>query len=75
MHVSGHQLSQYFLEDMTGLHVASIFGLDALVVELLLRGGDGGEEVDFKDGYGQTPLWHAAERGHEAAVKLPESKA
>jgi hypothetical protein len=27
-------------------------------------------DPDSKDGFGRTPLWRAAESGHEAVVKL-----
>jgi ankyrin repeat protein len=37
------------------------------VVKLLLEKG---AELESKDKYGQTPLSWAAERGHEAVVKL-----
>jgi ankyrin repeat protein len=37
------------------------------VVKLLLKKG---AELESKDNYGRTPLWRAAESGHEAVVKL-----
>jgi hypothetical protein len=58
--------SQRFLKNMTGLHVAAIFGLHALVSLLLGKGAD----VKAKDSNGGTALYRAAERGHEAVVKL-----
>jgi ankyrin repeat protein len=40
-------------------------------VKLLLEKG---AELETKDNYGQTPLSCAAEKGHEAVVKLLQEK-
>jgi ankyrin repeat protein len=37
------------------------------VVELLLEKG---ADMEYKSNSGQTPLWWAAEKGHEAVVEL-----
>jgi ankyrin repeat protein len=42
------------------------------VVKVLLATGQ--VDVDAKDEYGQTPLSRAAEGGHEAVVRLLQSK-
>jgi ankyrin repeat protein len=42
-------------------------GNDAIADLLLVKDSI---DPDLKDGCGQTPLWRAAENGHEAAVKL-----
>ena len=44
---------------------------DAILVERLL---DKGAAVDSADGTGVTPLWWAAQNGHEAVVKLLQSR-
>ncbi|KAM6484132.1 hypothetical protein HDV62DRAFT_379491 [Trichoderma sp. SZMC 28011] len=37
------------------------------VMELLLAAG---ADIDVRDGYGRTPLWHATEKKHEVVVEL-----
>jgi ankyrin repeat protein len=56
---------QEFPRQMTGVHLVAFFGVDN-AARLLL----GSNSPDVKDSYGQTPLWWAAENGHEAVVKL-----
>jgi ankyrin repeat protein len=51
---------------MTGVHVAACFGLREAVTALVKIGHDPGS----RDGYGRTPLSWAAEKGHEAVVRL-----
>jgi ankyrin repeat protein len=49
------------------LHITSEHGLLSAVKELLLEKA---VDVDSKDNDGRTPLWWAAENGHEAVVML-----
>ncbi|KAH0563399.1 hypothetical protein GP486_002033 [Trichoglossum hirsutum] len=51
---------------MTGIHVAAYFGLVGTIKGLLKNEYN----PDLPNSYGQTPLSWAAERGHEAVVKL-----
>ena len=51
----------------TGLHFAARFNLQELLASMLEYDD---VAVDSKDGYGRTPLWWAAENGHEMVVKL-----
>jgi hypothetical protein len=51
---------------MTRVHIAAYFGLKIVVMALLKKRYD----PDSKDSSGRTPLSRAAERGHEAVVKL-----
>jgi len=63
--------SRGFPHRTTGLHLTARYGLLYLTRSLLM--GEHGErlvEADSKDSHGQTPLWHAADRGHEAVVRL-----
>ncbi|KAI0196461.1 hypothetical protein F4808DRAFT_305556 [Astrocystis sublimbata] len=57
--------SQRIPKQMTGLHLAAYFGLEEVVASLLEDW-----EPDLRDEHGQTPLSWAAERGHEAVVRL-----
>ena len=57
--------SQWFPKQCSSMHLVSYFGLD--MVTLLLEKG---AHVDSKDTVGRTPLWLAAQNGHEAVVKL-----
>ena len=53
--------------NMSGLTVASYFGLEFVVLQQLMK-----NEVDttYRDDSGRTPLWWAAQYGREAVVKL-----
>ncbi|KAK4656897.1 hypothetical protein QC762_208180 [Podospora pseudocomata] len=51
--------------NMTGLHLSGYFGVIEAADELL-RSRPG---PDLKDTYRRTPLWYAAQNGHEAVVK------
>ena len=51
---------------MTGVHLAAYFGLTEATTALLKNSHD----PDSKDSNNRTPLSWAAERGHEAVVKL-----
>ncbi|KAJ3555615.1 hypothetical protein NPX13_g10321 [Xylaria arbuscula] len=51
---------------MTGLYLAAFFGLNKAAASLL-----GGCKTDIRNSSGWTPLFWAAENGHEATVKLP----
>lgn len=59
--------SQRLPRNMTGMHLAAYFGLEAVIQPLLASAQF---DVDPTDGYGRTPLWWAAENGHEGIVKL-----
>jgi ankyrin repeat protein len=63
---SHREYSQRFPKDMTGLHLAAYFGVEAVVQLLLATKVD----ADSKDNWGRTPLSYAAENGHETVVKL-----
>lgn len=58
--------SQRMSHQVSGLHLTAWFGLTSITKRIL----EGGKSVDSKDDGGQTPLSWAAERGHEAVVKL-----
>ncbi|KAL1856463.1 hypothetical protein Daus18300_010730 [Diaporthe australafricana] len=60
------QYSQYVPRQVTGLHLATYFGV-RVAVKMLLRHC---QNLDSKDSYGRTPLSYAAENGHEAIVQL-----
>ncbi|KAM3065237.1 hypothetical protein ACMFMF_011362 [Clarireedia jacksonii] len=60
--------SQRVPRQMTGIHLAAYFGIQEAINIML-----GSQFQDSKDSYGRTPLSWAAERGHEAVVKLLES--
>jgi ankyrin repeat protein len=63
--------SQDFPRQVTGLHVTAGFGLIYLLERLLSEiGRNTNVSADSKDGHGRTPLWRAAEKGHEAVVNL-----
>jgi Ankyrin repeats (3 copies) len=59
------EYSQEIPKEMTGLHLAAYFGVHNAIIALL-----GSNGPDSKDSYSRTPLSWAAERGHEAVVKL-----
>jgi hypothetical protein len=64
---SGHQgYSQSVPRQIIGAHVTAYFGLREAMVALLKNEHD----PNVKDSYGRTPLWYAAQGGHEAVVKL-----
>ncbi|SCO06135.1 related to nucleoside phosphorylase [Fusarium fujikuroi] len=58
--------SQQVPRRMTGLHLAGFFGVSK-AVDTLLRLE---HNPDLKDTYSRTPLWYAAQNGHEAVVRL-----
>ena len=58
--------SQIVPTQITGVHVAAYFGLGGTIIGLLKNGYN----PDLQDSYGRAPLSWAAERGHEAVVKL-----
>ncbi|KFY91994.1 hypothetical protein V498_05199 [Pseudogymnoascus sp. VKM F-4517 (FW-2822)] len=58
--------SQRFARQMTGLHLASYFGLNNTVNSSLKIG----LEAHIKDSSGRTPLSWAAANGHEAFVQM-----
>ena len=58
--------SQDVPRQLTGVHLAAYFGLREVIIALLKNGHD----PDSKDSSDRTPLSYAAEKGHEAVVKL-----
>ncbi|RYO80522.1 hypothetical protein DL762_007612 [Monosporascus cannonballus] len=58
--------SQEVPRRMTGLYLAGYFGIGEAANTLLRYG----QSADLKDSYGRTPLSWAAEKGHEAVVRL-----
>jgi Ankyrin repeats (3 copies) len=58
--------SQRVPRQMTGVHIAAYFGLVEMIVGLLKKEYN----PDLQDSYRRTPLSWAAEKGHEAVVKL-----
>jgi ankyrin repeat protein len=62
----GSHYSQIVPRQMTGVHLAAYFGLTGVIMALL----ENRHNADVKDTYGRTPLWWAAENGHEAMAKL-----
>ncbi|KFY05234.1 hypothetical protein O988_00146, partial [Pseudogymnoascus sp. VKM F-3808] len=63
--------SQHVTMEVTGIHLAAVFGVAYLLQELTR--GDGNKNcmyIDARDEYNRTPLSWAAESGHEAVVKL-----
>jgi hypothetical protein len=59
-----HGVAQSYPKHITGLHLATYFGLRS-VVRLFLSSVD----LDVQDGYGRTPLSYAAEAGHDVIVQ------
>ena len=55
------EISNKFTRKFSGAHVIAYFGLDEIVVDF---------SMELKDDNGRTPLSWAAERGHEAVVRL-----
>ena len=53
------------MDESTGAAEHRLYGREAVVKLLLEKGA----EPDPKDEHGRTPLWWAAEKGHEAMVK------
>jgi ankyrin repeat protein len=69
MHTSEHTFpgySQSFPKNQSGLHIAAILGLDALMAPLLSCQG---AELDSKDSINRTPLSYAAANGHLAVAQ------
>ena len=58
--------SRYFLEQVTGLHVAAKFGLAGVAWRLLANGAD----VNAKDGNELTALHIAAQHGHTQVIRV-----
>ncbi|KAI9781186.1 MAG: hypothetical protein M1839_006294 [Geoglossum umbratile] len=58
--------SQRVPRKMTGVHIAAYFGLVKTIMGLLKKE----DNPDLQDSYRRTPLSWAAEKGHEAVVKL-----
>ena len=54
---------------VSGLHLCAYFGMHSIVIKMPEIQSNI-ENVDVKDSRGKTPLSYAAERGHEAIVKL-----
>ncbi|KAH6986800.1 hypothetical protein EDB80DRAFT_183080 [Ilyonectria destructans] len=58
--------SQEAPRNLTGLHLAGCFGVSKAAATLLRLG----QSPDLKDTYSRTPLWYAAQNGHDTVVKL-----
>ncbi|KAI9774450.1 MAG: hypothetical protein M1839_001733 [Geoglossum umbratile] len=58
--------SQRVPRQMTGVHLAAHFGLAGTIIGVLKNGYN----PDVRNSYGETPLLWAAQKGHEAVVKL-----
>jgi Ankyrin repeats (3 copies)/Ankyrin repeats (many copies) len=58
--------SQNVPRQMTEVHLVAYFGLTGVITALLKNR----QYPDVKDSWGRTPLWRAAENGHEVVVKL-----
>jgi Ankyrin repeats (3 copies) len=58
--------SQSVPRQITGVHLTARFGLREVMIALV----ENGYNLNVKDTHQQTPLWWAAESGHEAVVKL-----
>jgi hypothetical protein len=61
-----YRYSQIVPRQVTGVHLATYFGLKEAMIALLKNRHD----LDYKDTYGQTPLSWAARNGHEEVVEL-----
>ncbi|KAG5755895.1 hypothetical protein H9Q70_001491 [Fusarium xylarioides] len=55
-----------FSKDTSKIHLAAYFGITQLAQGLLRRRG----RLNRQNSLGQTPLWYAAEQGHESLVSL-----
>jgi ankyrin repeat protein len=58
--------SQSVPKQVTGLHLAAYFGLKETIITLL----ENGHDSTLNDTFGWSPLLRAAEKGHEAMIKL-----
>ncbi|KAI9667659.1 MAG: hypothetical protein M1821_000476 [Bathelium mastoideum] len=66
-----HGYSGRFPRRTTGLHLTAKHGLRFLTRTLLIREyDDGNNDIDARDSYQKTPLFYAAEQGHEQIVQL-----
>ncbi|PNP60690.1 hypothetical protein FNYG_14580 [Fusarium nygamai] len=57
-------------EGTNSLHVVSRYGLIQTLWVILQKADQLGNDIDCRDDYGRSPLSWAAEKGHEAIVKL-----
>jgi hypothetical protein len=62
---SGSGYSQRVPKKFVAVHLVAYFGLVEAVAALL----ENGHDPDVKDSFGQTPLYWAAQEGHEAVVQ------
>ncbi|KAF9784163.1 hypothetical protein IL306_008316 [Fusarium sp. DS 682] len=58
------------LEGTSLVHVMSRYGVAGALWAILKRADKVSSNIDAKDSDGRTPLWRAAENGHEAVVRL-----
>jgi ankyrin repeat protein len=68
MNVTIFNDKSYIPANTTLLHIASKYALTSVVAELLDQTGD--IDADPKDANGWTPLFHAAQQGHDAVARL-----
>jgi Ankyrin repeats (3 copies) len=61
-----YQYDEKLLDDVLPAHIIAFFGIPGIMSYLISIA----RNLDSKDKYGRTPLSWAAERGHEAVVKL-----
>jgi ankyrin repeat protein len=66
LYIGDSGYSQRVPRRVTGAHFAAYFGLKEVMLAFLSNG----HHPDPKDDDGRTPLWWAAENGHEGVVKL-----
>ncbi|RYC80571.1 hypothetical protein BFJ63_vAg16545, partial [Fusarium oxysporum f. sp. narcissi] len=57
-------------EEASLIHVLSMYGVAGALGAILGRADQVGTNINVKDSAGRTPLWWAAENGHESVVRL-----
>ena len=64
--IQGREYTQRFPKALSAIHVASAFGLELIILELLKNGAN----INVKDENGWTPLTWAVSKGWVSAVRL-----